>query len=134
MIPRDILISVILVSMFVVGAGLFLGDMGSRYAVQYDNNWSNTYNAVNNISSDLNTQRNSLQATGASPVGFLEYISTGAWQALTMLFNSSYLIKAMVEDFGNRLNIPTIFIGGFLAIVTIGIVFALISAIFRRKT
>jgi len=132
-LPRDVLISIVMFSVFVVGAFLVVGSMFGSYGIPYTDN-STVYNKVSAITDDVNIMQDSLSSSGASPVGFLEYISTGAWQSLKMLINSGAIIKTIVETIGNEYNIPSIFVMGFLAITTIIILFGIISAVFRKKT
>jgi len=132
MIPRDILISIIMFSVFVVGAFLIVGSMFGSYGVPYSDN-STIYNKISEVTATTNIMQDSLSSSGASPVGFLEYISTGAWQSLKLLINSGAIIKAVIESIGNEYNIPSVFILGFMAVVSITILFGIISAIFRKK-
>lgn len=132
MIPRDILISMILFSMFIVATAAVIGSIYPYYGSSAVN-MSSSYNQVNSITSDLETMQSKIEASEASPVGFLEYISAGAWAALKLTTNSISLFKAIVEDIGAEFGIPTIFIYGFIGIFTIIIIFSIISAIFRNK-
>jgi len=134
MTPRNLLITILLFSLVVVGLGSATLSMASQYGTTYDDSWSATYNKINNITTDMNTAETQLQASGASPVGFLEYISTGAWQSLKLIANSGSLVKVMAEDTGNRYNIPPLYINVLLAIVSVTIIFGIISAVFRRTT
>jgi len=133
LLPRDILISIILFSMFVVGGFFILGSMAGSYGVPYSDN-SSLYNKMNEVTQTTNIMQSSLSSSGASPIGFLEYISTGAWQSLKLIINSGGNIKTVVEQIGNDYNIPSFFIYGLLAIVSITIIFGIISSIFRKKT
>lgn len=132
MIPRDILVSLILFSVFIVATAGLIGSVYPLYGAS-NVSMSNTYNTVTDVSNDLNTMQSKVEASGASPVGFLEYISTGAWQALKLTTNSIGIFKAIIEDIGNEFGVPPIFIVGFIAIFTIIVIFTIISAIFRNK-
>lgn len=96
-----------------------------------DVSMSATYNQADKITTDLNTMQSKVEASGASPVGFLEYISTGAWTALKLTTNSIGYFTAIVTDIGSEFGIPTIFIYGFIGIFTTIVIFSVISAIFR---
>ena len=119
--------------MFVVGGFFILGSMAGSYGVPYSDN-SSLYNKMNEVTQTTNIMQSSLSSSGASPIGFLEYISTGAWQSLKLIINSGGNIKTVVEQIGNDYNIPSFFIYGLLAIVSITIIFGIISSIFRKKT
>ena len=133
MLPRDILISIIIFGMFVGGAFLIVSDMYGSYGIPYSDN-STLYNKIADVNKDTQIMQDSLSSSGASPVGFLEYISTGAWQSLKLVINSGGIISSVVTQFGNDYNIPPIFILAFISIVSITIIFGIISAIFRKKT
>lgn len=133
MLGRDILISIIIFSMFVAGSFLIVSDMYSSYGVPYADN-SSLYNKMADVNKDTQIMQDSLSSSGASPVGFLEYISTGAWQSLKLLINSGGIISSVVTQFGNDYNIPPVFILAFISITSITIIFSIISAIMRRKT
>ena len=128
---KDILISIILFSVFIAGAFLSVGYSYGVYGTTYTDDTA-TYNKINAVTADVNSMQDKLSSSGASPVGFLEYISTGAWQSLKLVMNSGILIKGITESIGTQFGIPTIFISAFLSIAMIIIIFAILSAVFRR--
>lgn len=129
--PRTLLIAIVLFSLFMVASVAVMADLTTKYGQNNDQTYVNNYNQINSIATDMNTAQADLQASGATPVGFLEYISTGGIQTLKLMFNSGTLIKSITEDVGNRYNIPPIFISALMAIVVITVVWMIISAIFR---
>ena len=133
MLPRDVLISVIIFGMFMAGAFLILGNMSNSYGVPFSDNTS-VYNKVGEITASTTAMQTSLKSSGASPIGFLEYISSGAWSSLILFMNSGAIIGSVVTGIGNDYNIPPIFILSFIAIVSITIIFGIISSIFRKKS
>jgi hypothetical protein len=133
MLPRDILISIIIFGMFITGAFLILGTMYNSYGTPYTDT-SSTYNKVGEITAQTTQMQENIKSSGASPIGFLEYISSGAWSSLVLLFNSGSIISSMATAIGNDYNIPPIYIMSFMGIVMISIVFGVISAIFRKKS
>ena len=133
MLPRDVLISIIIFGMFVTAAFTILGNLYGSYGTPYTDN-SSVYNKVTEITASTTQMQDSLKSSGASPVGFLEYISSGAWSSLILFINSGSIIGTVVTGIGNDYNIPPIFILSFMTIVSITIVFGVISAIFRKKS
>lgn len=129
--PSTILIAVVIFSTFVVASSLMMADLANKYSTPFDSSWNGTYNQVNSVATDMQSAQGAISASGASPTGFLDLISNGAYQTVKLTMNSGSLIKAMVEDAGNRYNIPPIFLASFIAIVTIVIVFGIASAVFR---
>ena len=132
MLPRDVLISIIIFGMFMSGAFIILGGLYGSYGTPYTDN-SSIYNKITSITNNTNQMQDSLKASGASPVGFLEYISSGAWSSLILFINSGSIIAGVITSIGNDYNIPPVFILSFIAIVSITIIFGVISAIFRKK-
>lgn len=128
---RSIVISIVLFSTFIVASSLMMSDLSTKYSTPYDGSWNGTYDKVNEISEDMNTAQASLSASGTSPVGFIDFISTGAYQTAKITLNSGSLIKTMSEDFANRYNIPPIFVNSFITICLITLIFGIASAIFR---
>jgi len=131
-IPRDVIISMILFSMFIVATAGIIGSIYPSYGAS-NVTMSATYNQADKITTDLQTMQNQVEASGASPVGFLEYISTGAWVALKLTTNSIGYFTAIVTDVGAEFGVPTIFVYGFIAIFTVVVIFGILSAIFRSK-
>lgn len=132
-LPRDILINLVMFGMFIGGAFIIVGGMFGSYGTTYVDN-STLYNKIADVSDDVQIMTNSVSSSGASPVGFLEYISTGAWQSLKLIINSGSIIASVVEAIGTEYGIPSVFIFGFITIVSITIIMGIVSAIFRKKT
>ena len=133
MLPRDVLISIVIFGMCMSGVFLMIGSWAGTYDRPYTDN-STVYTKISDITTNTNAMQDSLKASGASPVGFLEYISTGAWSSLVLFLNSGGLIGSVVTQVGADYNIPSIYILSFMAIVSITIIFGVISAIFRKKS
>ena len=93
-----------------------------------------SFDKVADINEQASAMQEKLEASGASPVGFLEYISTGAWQSLKLITNTIPLTAGIVEETGQQFGVPRFFIFGSLTLITISIVFGIISAVFRRKS
>jgi len=128
---KDILISIVLFSVFIAGAFLVVGTTYGIYGTAYSNDTA-AYNQINSVTNDINNMSNKLSSSGASPIGFLEYISTGAWESLKMIMNAGNIIKVMTESVATTFNVPTIFVSAFLTIAMIVIIFAILAAVFRR--
>jgi len=133
MLPRDVLISIIIFGMFMSGAFLILGGIYTDYGTSY-NDTSGNYDRITEITDNTNQMQDSLKSSGASPIGFLEYISAGAWSSLILFINSGSIIGSVITGIGIDYNIPPIYIMSFLAIVSITIIYGVISAIFRKKS
>ena len=115
------------------GFFIIIGSMYGTYGVPYSDN-STIYNKIGSITESTNQMQSSLKSSGASPIGFLEYISSGAWSSLILFINSGAVISEVITQIGNDYNIPPIFIMSFMAITSITIIFGIISAIFRKKS
>lgn len=127
------MISIIIFGMFMTGMFIVIGGMYGDYGATSPGN-SSVYNKIDAITQDTNSMQTSIKSSGASPIGFLEYISSGAWSSLVLFFNSGAIIAGVVTSIGNDYNIPSVYIMAFIAITSITIIFGVISAIFRKKT
>jgi len=133
LLPRDILICIVLFGMFIGGAFLIVGGMFGSYGIPYSDN-SSVYNKVAEIYSSTDSMKNSISNSGVSTIGDVLLFPKGVWESIKLVINSGSIITGMVEAIGNDYNIPPIFIFGFITIVTITIIFGIISSIMRKKT
>jgi len=131
-IPREWPISIVLFSMMIVGAFFMMSNVYGNYDVT-PLDMPDSFDKIAEINEQASAMQTKLEASGASPIGFLEYISTGAWQSLKLITNTIPLTAGIVEETGQQFGVPRFFIFGFLTLVTISIVFGIISAVFRRK-
>ena len=129
--PRDILIGIILFSMFIGGAFLILGEMNAYGTQSVD--MPKTFNQINNTMNDVNQMQSKMSGSGISVVGYLEYISGGAWESLKLMFNSAGYINAIISDLSDIVGVPTFFVGAIITIISITVIFGILSAIFRRS-
>ena len=118
--------------MFVGGLFLITGDMFTSYGIPQTYN-STTYNKIADISIQTDTMKTSLENSGTSVVGDILLFPKGVWESIKLTFSSGLIIKDTAESAANEYNIPTIFVGGFITIVMITIIFGIISAIVRKK-
>ena len=133
LLPRDVLISLVIFGMFMTGFFVIIGSMYGSYGTPY-NDTSSNYDQISQITASTNAMQTSLKSSGASPIGFLEYISSGAWSSLILFLNSGTIISSVITQIGNDYNIPPVFILSFMAIAMISIIFGIISSIFRKKS
>jgi hypothetical protein len=134
MILKNILITTILISVVIVGLSAVTFEMASGYGTTYDSSWNNTYNVINDVSTNLNDSNNKINAEGIQSTSFWEYFSNGAWSSIMSFKNTASLGKAMLTDVQTRYNIPTLYISAGVTIISITILFSLLSVIFRRTT
>ena len=113
LLPRDVLISLVIFGMFMTGFFIIIGSMYGSYGTPY-NDTSSNYNQISQITALTNATQASLKSSGASPIGFLEYISSGAWSSLILFINSGPIIASIVTGIGNDYNIPPVFILSFI--------------------
>jgi len=131
MLLKDILISIVLFSLFITAAYIVVGTLYGSYGTTYTD-MSNTFSKLNDTVSDVNTMQAKMEGSSVSVVGFLEYISTGAWESIKLVFNSGSIIKSVADDTAGQFNIPIIFVDAFIAVLMITIIFGVLGAVFRR--
>ena len=126
----NLLISLVLFSMFIVGAFSLVGEIYPFYtsATNYTDS-NSTYNVINNITSDINIMQNQTTDSSSSDFGF----ALGAWQAVKLLWHAPPLVSSITNGIATEFGIPNIFIYGFLTIIGITIAFIVIGAVFRRN-
>jgi len=126
----QMLIGLILFSMFIVGAFSLIGEIYPSYSSATNYSDSNSsYNVINNITSDINIMQNQTTDSSSSDFGF----ALGAWQAVKLLWHAPSLISSIVNAIAIEFGIPSIFISGFLAIIGIIVAFIIIGAVFRKS-
>lgn len=132
MLPRDIIISIVLFSMFIGAMFLITGDMFNSYGVPKTYN-STVYNKIADVSTQTDTMKSSIENSGTSVIGDILLFPKGVWESIKLTISSGSIIGSTAEEAANEYNIPTIFIGGFVVIVMVTIIFGIISAIVRKK-
>ena len=126
---KDIMIGVVLFSVFVVAAYAMMGGLYGSYGTSFDNK-SESFNYINNMTVLANGMQNQTQGSAMSDFGF----ALGAWTALNMMFQTPGVILALINEISADFGIPNYFAYAAIAIATITILFAILSSVFRRST
>ena len=76
---------------------------------------------------------NQTQGKGVTGIGVIDTIIGGTGSVIKLVWNSFDLLGSVVGDTSKTLGLPGWFIGGIIAIVTISLVFTIISIFTRRE-
>jgi len=126
---RDVLIGIVLFSLFIVASYSMMGTLYVDYGTTFTNN-TGTLDRINNIT--VLTQSMETQTTDSSTSDF--GFALGAWQAVKLMFQTPAIVQSMINEVAFEFGIPSWFISAFLAIAFIVILFAILSTVFRRGT
>lgn len=135
--PTIILISIILFSMIILGSTLFLGGLTQEYGVTADMQNFTTMNKINqtlDIANEMTSRVQGEESVSTQEENFLSLSYGFIWsagQALKMVFNVGGIFKAMIIDLSNYIGLPTWFVSGLLAIISIIILASIVTAITR---
>lgn len=136
MLPRTYLYALIAVAVLAIASFSLINEGGEELGVStpIDSTFLDKTANIKVMAEDLNVK----VAGGGQPssIGFLDFIVNGAWEALLTLFTLPGLFQSMIESATMELGL-----GGYTWLISliiyafiISITFAVISAIFRRKT
>jgi len=136
MLVRDYLIILVMITMSVTAIVMFIGDANNNYGTNIDTSYNVTYNKIAQTETLTNQVQQSInEESKIGFLGLLDFLVSGAWKALKVMLGSISIFGDMIKDLGNALgfskNNPLV--NGFSLIITIGLLFAILSAIFRRK-
>jgi len=135
--PTTIILSFIVFGMVITGITLFLGNFTQGYNVTANTSFSETLNKVNetmDIANQMTAQVQNEESVSTQEENFLSLSYGFIWnagQAIKLVFNSSGIIKAMINDLSSYIGLPTWFVSGILAILSIIVFAAIVTAITR---
>lgn len=135
--PRDYLVGILLFTLFITG-GVQLIDMmygESTNFVDADqyNSFNDTFNVRNDANQAVSDIRNKIVTQDLpSPITFVATMFLTAFQALMSLFTSLTFMTSVFEGLYHVFGIPFWVTGILVSLITIMIVFSIISAILQR--
>lgn len=134
LLPRNWIVLVVIIGMLLAASSFWINEWQDKY-ISIESANLTSYTSMSEISGTVNTMESKLQAeTKATGIGFLDFIVQGGYNVLLSIISVPIIIKNFVSDVGGQFGIPRIFIDGFIILITVGAIFGIIGAIFRRKT
>jgi len=135
MTPRNWIVIGILVSMMFVVVGSWITTWSPIYYANDIAQDLSSYNYISDLGLKADAMQGSLSADDSvSALGFLDFVVKGAYNALLAVLTVPNLFVALIRDMASTYGIPKPLVDGFLILMTVALIFGIISAVFRRKT
>lgn len=128
--PENIIIGIIILSMVVIGFTGLVGELKGDYGVSVDTSFNGTYGKIDDMTSKTQELANS---TKGNQLSSAYEISAGGLSAISLLWDSLGLLNTMLEELSVEIGLPTWFIGGVIAILTVILIFIIINYTFRYE-
>lgn len=130
----SLIIGIVIFSASAIGITAFYGDMLGNYNQTTTNVSYLDKSAA--ISANITAMETAMLSDGVSSISILEIpymVARGAFNAIKILFQSMNIFASLVSDLSILLNLPSWFISMILLILSITIVFGLLSAILKKE-
>jgi len=123
---QNILLTIGIFSLVVLGVMNFTGDIASRYSVSYTD--LSYMNKTQQLNSKMIAIQETLNKTDVTAVQKVDAFFTGGYQVLMLIPESLNIFSTILFESGSILGLPFWVIPGVLAIITIVLIFGIISA------
>jgi len=135
LLPRNWIVLVVMIGMLIVASSFWIGAWEDKYTPIESSQNLSSYNSLSEVASSTDAIEGKLQSeTKATGVGFLDFIVQGGYNVLLSVLSVPGILKTFVSDAGGEFGIPRVYVDGFIILISVGAVFGIIGAIFRRKT
>lgn len=136
---RDFAIVVVVFSLVTASFVMLIGGIENAYGDTINENlaWKNdsfnaTFNKMDAMYNETGRMANKTQEEGLEGVGIAETLAGGTWDVIVMVWKSFGYVGTFVTDASEVLGLPPWFVTGVIAIITITMVFTIISLFTRR--
>lgn len=127
-----IIIAIIMGIMCLMLTTFFWSDTMSNYNETANTSFMKVYNETWGSTLGLGSQMaNQTQESEINEADVFMTMSSGAYKALKLALAIPALTHAMLVDVANTLHVPPFVVEGLVVVITIVVIFAIISAIFR---
>ena len=136
-LPRNLIVIVVLIGMIIVASSYWINAWEDKYHPIEAPNLSSSYNAITEVKTSTDVMEKKLQPEEKDAIiqiGWLDFIVTGGYQVLISVLSVPVIIVGFVFDLTAEFGIPTIYRDGVIVLITVGAVFGIVGALFRRKT
>ena len=128
------LVTIVLFSLFIGGFALIYGDIGGNYNTKVDTSFNQTYEKINRMENLTLSISDTVQSEDPGALDAFFLAGKTILSAPKLLLESLGIFTAMIFDLGSDIGIPAIFRAAMIAIITILVIFAIISLWARWKT
>jgi len=139
-LPRNYIIAILVLSIFIMGGTTILGKF-RNYDPSFGNNsdfklddFNSTFNRLDNISDSSQVMEDSIVNATAEEgtLGTLNSLIKGAWNSVKMIFTSFGFMATVFGGISTFFGIPTWIPGMIITMISIMLVFSILSAILQR--
>lgn len=137
-IPRQYIIGILIFSMFIVGGTSLMSNFFEKDPTFGDKDkfsqFNDTFNIMDDVSDRVDALESSVVSVDTDPGlwGTLSALTLGVWNSLGLLFSSFGFMDTVFNGFESIFGIPGWVGGTIIAIITVMLVFSIISAILQR--
>lgn len=131
MLVRDYIIALFMFAMLFTGFAMFYSDTIKTYGITGNTNYGKTYNQTDEIYEYSQEIYGKVNQTGGTEDTGQDALFLGAWSAFKLTFKSFGYIIPLINSIFTDLGIPKFILITFLGIITITLVFMIISAILK---
>lgn len=126
------IIGILIASAFIVGTTVFIGDLQTYTGITVDTSYNDTYDKVDDM---LNLTSEATDTLSGSDVVTTSdaALQIASFPVLKMVMNSFDVMIALIEDVGTDLGLPSWIVPVILGIVSVLLIFAVISTLFGRR-
>ena len=132
----DLIIGLVMFSMVILGVSSLIGDVGGDYGKTVDSDINSTYNKMSELQSRVEGIESKTigNETETSWTTFGSLVFKGPIRAVKLVGLSLTIPKDIAVDIQNTGYVPEWFINGLLLILSIVVIFLVISAIIKWRT
>lgn len=125
-------VGMLMASAFMAGTSMFIGESVIKSGVQVNSSYNTTFDKTNQMLELANQTSNEFKSTSIL-TSIFQPLQVSSWPTITLVFNSFSITHDMITSVFRDLGVA--WIGDILlALVTIGLVFAVLAAIFYGRT
>jgi len=114
----------------------FIVDLSSDYSVTISNNYLDNYNMISEIQNKtVSPMEDQIEESGGIEEGSATdavKFSSGAYASLKYITTLPTILNTLIGGIASGLGIPGFYVGAFIVIISIMIIFFIINAIFGR--
>lgn len=125
-----IIIVVLIMSAFILGVSTFTGDLATNFPNVQN---ASFLDASSQTSQKINSMQNNIQDTGESS-STATIMVNGVWKVITILLSVVGIFSSLITDMATVFMIPAGFVGIFVAIVTIMIIFGIVYLVMNLRS
>ena len=130
---KGLIISIFVFSIIIFGGLFFVGEITSNYGVDTNTTpFENTFDRIEETHQTTEDMEEAISEEGGFLLSGYNIIVKGSWYVLKMILNAVNTVRTMIYEAFAAFGIPIWFALGLIGIITVVIVTAIISLVFKR--